>query len=122
MVLAIFIALVLMVRMVLDSSKILVDRSMLINPYYIEWEKESNGLLRLNDPFYLPTNAAFLRENLDKLKVDTSIYNSLILKSNSGGTLADVQEPYLIWKKEGNDTIHVLKNSILLNFKLNPKN
>lgn len=116
-VLIIFIALVLMVRFVLDHSKIYVDKTTLINPYYIEWGLDKNKDLRLNDPYYLRTQHKFIRENLDKLKLDTSIYNSLIIRTNTESTLQDVKEPYLIWKKANNDTIHVLKNNILLNFK-----
>lgn len=116
-VLIIFIALVIMVRFVLDTSRIYVDKTTLINPYYIEWGLDKNNNLRLNDPYYLNTKHKFIRENLDKLKLDTSIYNPLILNSKTGGTLQDIKEPYLIWKKANNDTIHVLKNNILLNFK-----
>src|SRR5690606_32383613 len=110
MVLTIFIALVAMVRYVLDNSKIYVDKSMLINPYYIDWKQESDGLLRLNEPYYLQTKHKFIRQNLDKLKLDTSIYNPLILRSQTGGTLKDIDHPYVLWKKANNDTIHVLKN------------
>lgn len=117
MVFSIFIALILMVRFVLDTSKIYVDKVMPINPYYIEWNVEKDGLLRLNDPYYLQTKHKFIRQDLDKLKLDTSIYNPLILNSETGGTLKDIQQPYLLWKKSNNDTIHVLKNNILLNFK-----
>lgn len=116
-VLIIFIALVIMVRFVLDTSRIYVDKTTLINPYYIEWGLDKNNNLRLNDPYYLNTKHKFIRENLDKLKLDTSIYNPLILNSKTDGTLQDIKEPYLIWKKANNDTIHVLKNNILLNFK-----
>lgn len=118
MVFSIFIALIAMVRFVLDASKIYVDKNMPINPYYIDWKVENNGLLRLNDPYYLQTKHRFIRENLDKLKLDTGIYNPLIIHSKTGGTLVDVQHPYILWKKANNDTIHVLKNNILLNFKM----
>lgn len=117
MVFSIFIALILMVRFVLNTSKIYVDKVMPINPYYIEWKVEKDGLLRLNDPYYLQTKHKFIKQNLDKLKLDTSIYNPLILRSKTGGTLKDIEEPYLLWKKANNDTIYVLKNNILLNFK-----
>ena len=117
MVISIFIALIVMVRFVLDTSKIYVDKTIAINPYYINWKVESDGLLRLNDPYYLQTKHKFIRENLDKLKLDTSIYNPLILRSKTGGTLIDIEQPYLLWKNANNDTIHVLKNNILLNFK-----
>ena len=113
----IFIALVLMVRFVLDVSRIYVDKSTSINPYYIEWGLEKDNTLRLNDPYYLTTKHQFIRQNLEKLKLDTSIYNPLLIHSKTGGTLADLPKPYLLWKKANNDTIHVLKNDILLNFK-----
>lgn len=106
-----------MVRFVLDTSKIYVDSGMPINPYYIDWKVDQNGELRLNEPYYLQTKHKFIRENLDKLKLDTSIYNTLIFRSKTGGTLKDIEHPYLLWKKANNDTIHILKNNILLNFK-----
>lgn len=117
MVVSIFIALIVMVRFVLDVSKIYVDKTLPINPYYIEWKQEPNGTIRLNEPYYLQTRHKFIRENLEKLKLDTAIYNPLILRSKTGGTLADVEHPYVLWKKANNDTIHVLKNNILLSFK-----
>lgn len=117
MVFSIFAALILMVRFVLDTSKIYVDKAMPINPYYIEWNVEKDGLLRLNDPYYLQTKHKFIRENLDKLKLDTAIYNPLIVRSKTDGTLIDIEQPYLLWKKANNDTIYVLKNNILLHFK-----
>lgn len=114
----IFIALIFMVRFVLDSSRIYVDKTTLINPYYIEWNVDKDMSLRLNDPYYIATaKHKFIRKDLDKLELDTSIYNPLLLRTKTGGSLADIPQPYLIWKKANNDTVHVLKNNILLNFK-----
>lgn len=118
MVILIFVALVFMVRLVLNSSKVFVDKSTVINPYFIEWTLERDGSLRLNEPYFLNTSSVFIKEDLDKLKLDSSIYIPLIEKSTTGSTLKDVEKPYLIWKHAENDTIHVLKNNILLNFKL----
>jgi len=114
---AIFTALVLMVNFVINSSKIYVDKSTVIEPYNIEWKLEKDGSLRLNDPYYLKTDCKFIRENPDKLQLDSSIYNSLIINSSKEKTLRDIHYPYLIWKRANSDTIHVLKNNILLNFK-----
>jgi len=118
MVLLIFVALVFMVRFVLNSSKVFVDKSTVINPYLIEWPLERDGSLRINEPYFLNTNSTFIQKDLDKLKLDSSIYIPLIEESTSGGTLRDVERPYLLWKHAGSDTIHILKNNILLNFKL----
>ncbi len=118
MVLTIFIALIFMVRFVLNSSKIFVDKETPINPYYIEWGLERDGSLRINEPYFLNTNCEFIQKDLDKLKVDSSIYFALVQDTKSGGTLKDIEKPYLIWKHAKSDTIHVLKNNILLNFKL----
>ncbi len=118
----IFIALIFLVRFVLNSSKIYVDKSTSINPYYIEWDLEKDGSLRINEPYFLDTHCTFIEKDLDKLKVDSSIYVPLVLEAKFGGTLQDIERPYLIWKHANNDTIHVLKNNILLNFKLNSKN
>lgn len=118
MVLVIFVALIFLVRFVLNSSKIYVDKSTAINPYYIEWDLERDGSLRINEPYFLNTKCVFIEKDLDKLKVDSSIYTPLILNPKFGGTLQDIEKPYLIWKLANNDTVHVLKNNILLNFKL----
>jgi hypothetical protein len=116
-VVLIFVALVLMVRFVLNTSKIYIDQTTIIEPYYVEWGIEKDSALRLNDPYYIKTNYKFIRENLDKLKLDTSIYNPLILRSKSGSSLGDVPQPYVIWKRKNSDTIHILKNNIILDFR-----
>lgn len=121
MVFAMFVALIFLVRFVLNSSKIYVDKSTVINPYYIEWSLEPDNSLRINEPYYLKTDAKFIQEDLDKLKLDTSIYNPLILHSNTGSTLQDIEKPYLLWKKANSDTIQVVKNNILLKFLMNPE-
>lgn len=118
MVLTIFISLIFLVRFVLNSSKIYVDNSTIIHPFYIEWSLERDGSLRINDPYYLNTQSKFIVQDLDKLKLDSSLYNPLILHSQTGGSLKDVMHPYLIWKNANSDTIHVLKNNIHLNFLL----
>lgn len=118
MVLTIFIALIFMVRFVLNSSKIFVDKDTTINPYYIEWGLERDGSLRINEPYFLNTNCVFIQKDLDKLELDSSIYVPLVQEAKFGSTLKDIEKPYLIWKHANSDTIHVLKNNILLNFKL----
>lgn len=90
----------------------------MIHPYYIDWSLERDGSLRINDPYYIKTEATFLKDNLEKLKSDSLIYHSLIKNSTSGSTLIDLPRPYLIWKNPNSDTIHVLKNNIILNFNL----
>lgn len=119
MVIIIFVALVFMVRFVLNSSKVLVDKSTPINPHYIEWDLERDGSLRINEPYFLATDIEFIQTDLDKLKVDSSIYVPLIKESTSGSTLKDVKKPYLIWKNANSDTVHVVKNNIVLKFKMN---
>src|SRR5690606_13673676 len=117
-VVTIFVSLIFMVRFVLNSSKIFVDKTTVIHPYYIDWSLERDGSLRINEPFYLKTEAPFMKEDLEKLALDSVIYTSLILNSKTGNTLRDLPHPYLVWKNENSDTIHVLKNSIVLNFSL----
>ncbi len=110
-----------MVRFVLDVSRIYIDKTTVINPYYIEWSIDKDNSLRLNDPYYINSvKYKFIKENLDKLELDTSIYNPLMIRTKTGSSLRDIPQPYLIWKKANNDTIHVLKNNILLNFKFQP--
>lgn len=121
MVMIIFVALIFLVRFVLNSSKIYVDKSTAIDPYYIEWDLERDGSLRINEPYFLDTNCSFIEKDLGKLKVDSSIYVPLVQEAKFGSTLKDIEKPYLIWKHANSDTIHVLKNNILLNFKLNSK-
>lgn len=118
MVLIIFVALVFMVRFVLNSSKVLVDISTPINPHYIEWDLERDGSLRINEPYFLATDIEFIPTDLDKLKVDSSLYVALVKESTSGSTLKDVKKPYLIWKNANSDTVHVVKNNIVLKFKM----
>jgi hypothetical protein len=118
MVVTIFIALIFLVRFVLNSSKIYVDESTAINPFVIEWSLERDGSLRINEPYYLDTRAKFIEQNLDKLQVDSSIYVPLISDTKTESSLADIKHPYLLWKNANSDTIHVLKNNIHLNFQL----
>lgn len=112
-------ALIFLVRFVLNSSKVFVDKSTPINPFYIDWDLERDGSLRINEPYFLATDISFIKSDLEKLKIDSSIYIPLIEESNSGGTLRDIKKPYLIWKHANNDTVHVVKNNILMKFKLN---
>lgn len=117
MVLTIFVALIVLVRFVLDSSRIYIDKRVPINPYYIAWDVNENGYLRLNDPYYMHTNHVLIKNNLEDIKTDSILYNSLILNPTHNSTLRDVKPPFLMWKKADNDTIHILKNNIILNFK-----
>ncbi len=95
-----------------------MDKDTTINPYYIEWGLERDGSLRINEPYFLNTNCVFIQKDLDKLELDSSIYVPLVQEAKFGSTLKDIEKPYLIWKHANSDTIHVLKNNILLNFKL----
>ena len=106
-----------MVRFVLNTSRIYVDKSMPIHPFYITWDLEDNEMLRLNDPYYMHTRHPFILEDLESVKADTLIYNALILETDNNGTLSDIEPPYLMWKEADNDTIHILKNNIILHFK-----
>lgn len=118
MVLTIFVALIFLVRFVLNSSKIYVDKSTVIHPYFIEWDLERDGSLRINEPYFLDTRATFIPKDLEKLQLDSSIYTPLIENSRDGSKLSDLTKPYLLWKNANSDTIHVLKNNIHLNFKI----
>jgi hypothetical protein len=118
MVFTIFIALIFLVRFVLNSSKIYVDESTVIHPYYIEWTLERDGSLRINEPYFLDTKAKFIDQDVSHIQKDSALFNSLIVNSQTGGTLEDLKKPYLIWKNAYSDTIHVLKNNIHMNFQL----
>lgn len=115
MVLTIFVALIFMVRFVLNSSKVFVDKSTTIHPLHIEWGLERDGSLRINEPYFLKTDCTFIKENLDQPKTDST---SLVDDLNTLATLKEIKKPYLLWKNAESDTIHVLKNNVLLNFKL----
>lgn len=117
MVLIIFVALVILVRFVLNVSRINIDKSVPINPYHITWEPNADGSLRLNDPYYMNTDHTFINNYLDEIKADSALYNVLILNPKHNSTLRDIEPPYLMWKDANNDTIHILKNDIILNFK-----
>ena len=101
-----------MVRFVLNSSKVFVDRSTAINPYFIEWGLERDGSLRINEPYFLKTNCQLISETKDPSLIDTTIQKNAIT------VLREMEKPYLIWKHADNDTIHVLKNNIQFKFKL----
>ncbi|MDD3771040.1 MAG: hypothetical protein RBT46_07635 [Weeksellaceae bacterium] len=112
----IFLLLLFMVRYVLDSSKVIIDKSLVIRPFKVHWSPNSDGLLRINEPFYLNTNAKFIVVDLNKLATDEEIYNSLILRSQTNSSLRDISPPFTIWKHENNDTIHIMKNNLVLDF------
>lgn len=112
MVVSIFIALVFMVRFVLNSSKVFVDRSTAINPYFIEWGLERDGSLRINEPYFLKTNCPLISETQDSSQIDTAFHEKTIR------VLRELEKPYLIWKHAESDTVHVLKNNVQFKFRL----
>lgn len=118
MVCAILIALVFMVRFVLNSSKIFVTEEMSIHPLEIKWGLERDGSLRVNDPFYLNTESSLIQTNVDLDKND-SVQKANLLEDLKGiNYLKDVNQPYLLWKNKNSDTIHLLKNNVYMNFYL----
>lgn len=112
MVISIFVALVFMVRFVLNSSKVFVDNEIEIYPMLVEWGLERDGSLRINEPYFLNTDLELIAESQD----------STLLVSNLNiveiASLKDLEKPYLIWKHAESDTIQVLKDNVLLKFKL----
>ena len=100
MVMVIFVALIFLVRFVLNSSKVFVDKSTAINPYYIEWDLERDGSLRINEPYFLNTQCTFIKKDLDKLKVDSSIYVPFLCNT-------------LSMKGYGEEKIHQILESVL---------
>lgn len=108
MILCILIALVFMVRFVLNSSKIMVDESMPIHPFEIDWGLERDGSLRVNDPFYLDADAHLFPN--ETIHLSPTAAEELQLK--------DLKYPYLIWKNKGSDTLHVIKNDEHFKFQL----
>lgn len=113
----IFIALIFMVRFVLNSSKVYVEKSTLINPYMIEWSLERDGSLRINEPFYLKTNAKLIDGDLTDAFSDSSLFTN----NGSERILKNLKSPYLIWKNAESDTIHVLKNNVAMHFLMQPE-
>lgn len=105
MVLSIFVALVFMVRFVLNSSKVFVSKEIAIHPMQVEWGLERDGSLRINEPYFLKTDCELILEKPNSTNQDKQ-------------TLKDMENPYLIWKHAESDTIHVLKNNVLFQFKL----
>ncbi|MFV0304353.1 MAG: hypothetical protein ACK5IC_02575 [Moheibacter sp.] len=114
----IFIALVFMVRFVLNSSKVYVDFETLINPYFIEWDLEHDNSLRINEPYFLKTNYSLIASDKVKLETDSTIYPPLRLNIDSVSTLRNIKRPYLLWKNANSDTIYVLKNNLLLHYRM----
>gem|GEM_PF-823234 len=117
MVLSIFVALVFMVRFVLNSSKVFVSKDLAIHPMQIEWGLERDGSLRINEPYFLRTDCELMSEKPNSENPDSiSPINSPTIVSKN--TLKDLEYPYLIWKHAKSDTIHVLKNNVLFHFQL----
>lgn len=119
MVCAILVALVFMVRFVLNSSKVFITEEMIINPLEIKWGFERDGSLRVNDPFYLDTKATLIKNSIDWVKNDSTLQLELLEDLENINHLKDVNHPYLLWKNKNSDTIHLLKNSTYLSFLLN---
>ena len=119
MVCAILVALVFMVRFVLNSSKVFITEEMMINPLEIKWGLERDGSLRVNDPFYLDTKATLIKNSIDWVKNDSTLQLELLEDLEKINYLKDVNHPYLLWKNNNSDTIHLLKNNTYLSFLLN---
>jgi len=112
----IFITLIFMVRFVLNSSKVYVEKSTLINPFMIEWSLERDGSLRINEPFFLKTDAKLIDDDLSDVFNDSSLF----INKDSDRILKNLKSPYLIWKNAESDTIHVLKNNVAMHFLMQP--
>lgn len=112
----IFITLIFMVRFVLNSSKVYVEKSTLINPFMIEWSLERDGSLRINEPFFLKTDAKLIDDDLSDVFNDSSLF----INKDSDRILKNLKSPYLIWKNAKSDTIHVLKNNVAMHFLMQP--
>lgn len=120
MVCAILVALIFMVRFVLNSSKVFVTEEMIINPLEIKWGLEKDGSLRVNDPFYLNTNVTLIQNSIDFYKNDSSREKEELLENiEEINYLKDVKHPYILWKNKNSDTIYLLKNNVYLSFHLN---
>lgn len=109
-----------MVRHVLDSSKVVIDKSLAIHPFKIQWSPNSEGLLRINEPFYLNTNAQLIQMDLDKLPWDEGVQKLLNLSADKENSLYDIPPPYTIWKHENSDTIYIMKSKLVLEFIMLP--
>lgn len=112
----IFITLIFMVRFVLNSSKVYVEKSTLINPFMIEWSLERDGSLRINEPFFLKTDAKLIDDDLSDVFNDSLLF----INKDSDRILKNLKSPYLIWKNAESDTIHVLKNNVAMHFLMQP--
>lgn len=82
----------------------------------VEWGLERDGSLRINEPYFLKTDCELILENPDSRHQDSIL--SFISPNDDKQTLKDMENPYLIWKHADSDTIHVLKNNVLFQFKL----
>lgn len=119
MVFVIFLALIFMVRFVLNSSRVYVEKSTVIHPYMIEWPVERDGSLRINEPYFLKTDARLIMSDRHEEPVDSGLFTET--DSAARLTVRDLKIPFLIWKNAGSDTIHVLKNNTPLNFLVTEK-
>ncbi|MDD3458270.1 MAG: hypothetical protein PHO74_02195 [Weeksellaceae bacterium] len=116
MVFLILVSLIFMVRFVLNSSKIYVEKSTVIHPYLIEWSLERDGSLRINEPYYLRTDIKPIKDQLKTPIEDSLIFIHSTQEDRETVSFRSLEPPYLIWKNENSDTIHVLKNNISLKF------
>lgn len=116
LVTAIFISLIFMVHYVLDHSKVYVNKNTVIRPYLIEWTFEDDGTLKINEPFYLNTDAKLIDKDIEVVKNDSLLNALLNSDAETAGSFIQLEPPYLIWKNAKSDTIHVMKNDISLNF------
>lgn len=82
----------------------------------VEWGFERDGSLRINEPYFLKTDCELIREQSDSTLQDSLL--PFISPTDKKQTLKDMKNPYLIWKHAASDTIHVLKNNVLFQFKL----
>lgn len=105
-----------MVHYVLDHSKVYVNKNTVIRPYLIEWTFEDDGTLKINEPFYLNTDAKLIDKDIEVVKNDSLLNALLNSDAETAGSFIQLEPPYLIWKNAKSDTIHVMKNDISLNF------
>jgi hypothetical protein len=117
-VVVIFSGILLSVRHVVNSNRIIVSSEELINPTSIYWQvDEEDSLLRVKDPLYVDKGFILTEIQFEKYKNDSVIFNELYGESIlNKGDLINLQPPFILWKAGMNDTIKVFKTGKTLNF------
>lgn len=113
-----FVLILLSVRHIVNTNRVIISSVEAINPTEIFWElDDEDTLIRIKDPLYLPSTFYLCERQAVKYKKDSDFLNQLYGDSIAKkGSIINLKPPYVLWKSANNDTIKVYKDSKTLNF------